>query len=104
MDANRPYCYLYKNSPDAGDLYVSTVVELPANKDLNAATQSVQTGKTTVTYTLKTSLGLPEGIRTPSDEKIVWDGSERIVEVVVDSGPGTKNKKTEINTNSADPS
>ncbi len=104
MDSNKPYCYLYKDSPDEGDLYVSTVVELPANKDLNAATQIVQTGKTIVTYTLKISLGLPAGIRTPADENIAWDGTERIVEVVVDSGSGTRNKKTEINTKSADPS
>lgn len=97
MESNKPYCYLYKDSPRVGDLYVSTVVELAANKDLNTAVQSVDGNKTTVTYTLVSTLGLPAGIRTPDDEKIAWDGSERIVEVVVDDGNNTHTSELHSN-------
>ncbi len=100
MESYKPYCYLYKDSPNEGDLFVSTVVQLPADKDLNTATQSVIARKTTVTYTLKTTLGLKAGIRMPVDEQIAWDGTERIVEVVVSDG-GT-NHKTSMNTRDLD--
>lgn len=96
MESNKPYCYLYKDLPTKGNLFVSTVVELPANKDLNAPSFAILGNKTTITYTLKTSLGLPAGIRTPSDEQIAWDGTERIVEVVVTDG--NNEESTAMNT------
>jgi hypothetical protein len=78
-----PYCFLYENS---GNLFVSTVVQLPANKDLGTPALNVNGNTTTVTYAINNSLGLPAGIRTPADEQIAWDGTERIVKVVVNDG------------------
>jgi hypothetical protein len=91
---------LYKDIPNPGDLFVSTVVKLPATKDLDGPIQSVHGNITTVTYTIKHTLSLPAGIRTPADEQIAWDGRERIVRVVVDDGGN--NEITTMNTEDLD--
>ena len=100
MESYKPYCYLYKDIPNEGDLFVSTVVELPAGKNLDRPTKVYHGSTTTVTYSLKSSVGLLAGIRTPIDEKITWDGTERIVKVVVNSG--TAAKQTTLSSTTAD--
>lgn len=93
MESNTPYCYLYKDVPTIGDLFVSTVVQLPANKGLSTPQIDIDGRKTTVTYSVTNSLGLPAGIRTPDDEQISWNGTEdRTVVVVIKNGAKEKNE------------
>jgi hypothetical protein len=90
-----PYCFLYEKS---GNLYASTAVQLPVNKNLGTPSQSTNGSTTTVTYNVNNSLGTPAGIRTPSDVQIAWDGSERLVKVEIVEG----NSSTHTSLNSTD--
>lgn len=96
MEANRPYCYLYKDIPNIGDLYVSTIVQLPADTDLKEPKITSVGRITIVTYETYEDppVSLPAGIRNPPNEKITWDGiRDRIVVVVIADG-GTNNSTT----------
>lgn len=101
MKTNTPYCYLYKNKPLPGDLYVSTVIEIDADFKLENVTRVENGATTTVTYQFIYLDGASGGLMKPRDVKIDWDGTEeRWVEVIVDTG--TVKHKTFTNSQKAD--